>query len=54
MAEFEHMSDFDLLKELCSIQEEKIERLSELNKLLERKNALLNELLVLERGEIEK
>lgn len=51
MTEVERMSDLDLLKELCSLQEEKIERLSKLNKLLERKNALLNELLVLEREE---
>ena len=50
MTEVERMSDLDLLKELCSLQEEKIERLSKLNKLLE-KNALLNELLVLEREE---
>lgn len=51
MTEFERMSDLDLLKELCSLQEKKIERLSKLNKLLERKNAILNELLVLERKE---
>jgi len=54
MTEFEQMSDFDLLREVCRLQKKEIERLSKLNKLLKRKNALLTELLVLERKETKK